>query len=73
MRFGPMEILLILLLVGAVVGTKNLPKLGKKAGEAVKELKDNSSEITDAVKAVNNEVKELKDAVTLDLKAEDVK
>lgn len=68
MRIGPMEIILILLVVAAVFGTKNLPVFGKKAGEAVKDFKENSKELTDVMKTVNNEVKEIKEAVTIDLK-----
>lgn len=67
MRIGPMEIILIVLVITVVIGTKNLPAFGKKAGTAVKEFKENSKEITEAVKAVNTEIKDIKDAVTLDL------
>lgn len=71
MRIGPIEIALILVAVVAIFGTKNLPMFGKKAGEAVKDLKENSKEITEAIKAVKTEVKEIKEVVTIDLNVEE--
>ena len=67
MRIGMMEIVIILLAVGAVVGSKQLPMFGRKAGKAVKELKINSKEFTDAVKSVKEEINDIKDLVTIDL------
>jgi len=66
MRVGPMEIILILGAVGALVGTQKLPKLGKAAGEAVKTMKDNTKEFTEAVKLVDDEMKDIKGMVALD-------
>ncbi len=71
MRIGPMELILIFVVIAAVVGTKNLPNLGKNAGKAVRGLKANTQEITDAMKAVNEEVKEIKESLTLDSITED--
>lgn len=66
-RLGPLEIILIVLGIALVIGTTNLPTLGKKAGLAVKEFKENSKDITDVVKSVNSEIKDIKTAVTMDL------
>lgn len=67
MRIGMMEILIILLVVGAVAGSQQLPMIGKKAGKAVKELKKNSKEFTEAMKSVKEEMNDIKDMVTIDL------
>lgn len=71
MRIGPFEIALIFAVAVAVIGTKNLPSFGKKAGEAVRDFKVNSKDITDAVKVVKDEIDDVKEVLTLDLKNEE--
>jgi len=67
MRIGFMEILIVLVGIGAVVGSKQLPLIGRKAGKAVKEVKKNSKEFTEAIKSVKEEIDDIKDIVTIDL------
>ena len=67
MRIGPLEIALILIVVGMLIGTKQLPAFGRKAGEAVKDFKVNSKDMTDAVKVVKSEIDDVKNAITMDL------
>jgi len=71
MRIGPMEIILILLAVTAVVGTKQLPKLGRAAGQAANTMKENTKEFTAAIKAVEDEMKDIKEMVTVDITSEE--
>ena len=44
---GPLELAIILLIVLVIVGGKRLPKLGRQAGDGVKEFKDSVTGRTD--------------------------
>ena len=43
---GPMELLLIFLVVFVLFGARRLPEIGKSLGQGIKEFKKSFSEIT---------------------------
>lgn len=62
------ELLIILVVVLIIFGPKNLPKLGKLFGKSVKELRDATDEMTDAILEDEEfeKTKEIKDAKKAD-------
>ena len=46
MPFGPLEIILILLVVLLLFGAKKLPEIGKGLGEGIRELRHAGRELT---------------------------
>ena len=51
-NIGPWEILLILVIILIVFGPSKLPKLARSMGEALREFKKASKEVTEAVESV---------------------
>ena len=59
MRLGPMELVVILVVVLLIFGPKNLPKLGKAVGETVKSVREGmESETKEEAKEAEAEVVE---------------
>ncbi|CAH2213392.1 Sec-independent protein translocase subunit TatA/TatB [Tepidibacter aestuarii] len=56
-NIGVTEILIISVAGYLILGPKRLPEIGKKAGEAVRK-------ISKETEGINNEIKEIKEAVT---------
>ena len=71
MRIGPVEIIFIVLAIAVLVGTQKLPKLGKAAGQAVNTMKENTKEFTEAIKVVDDEMKDIKEMASIDFTSEE--
>lgn len=54
--FSPPDIAIILVLALIVFGPKKLPELGKQLGQAMRELRKVTDEVTGAMHSVNSEV-----------------
>ena len=54
--FSPPDIAIILVLALIVFGPKKLPEVGKQLGQALKEMRKITDELTGAVHSVNSEV-----------------
>jgi sec-independent protein translocase protein TatA len=46
-RFGPMELILILVVALLVFGPKKLPEIGRSIGKAIREFKSHSDKLTE--------------------------
>ncbi len=66
LNFGLIEILIILIIAYLFFGPKKLPKIGKKAGEAIKKISKGAEEFSKEINEVKelNELKEIKETVT---------
>lgn len=77
MRIGLIEIALIVIAIAAVVGTQQLPKFGKAAGQAAKAVKDSTKELTDAIKVAEGEINDIREMASemtaIDISSEDAK
>lgn len=72
MRIGPMEVTLILIVVIMVFGIDNLPKLGAKAGDAMKEFRGSAKEINESVKVFKDEMNDIKHVFTEEIQEKEV-
>ena len=45
MRIGPQELIIVLIIVLVIFGPKNLPKLGKMFGKAMKNFKEGMDDV----------------------------
>lgn len=77
---GPAELILIFIVALLVFGPKKLPEIGRSVGKAIREFKKTSeeikgrieeeieaSEVKDAARTLETEVKEIKDNLTKEL------
>jgi len=46
-RFGPMELILILVVALLIFGPKKLPEIGRSIGKAIREFKSHSDKLTE--------------------------
>lgn len=57
-RIGPMELVLILVILLVIFGPSKLPELGRSLGRGIKEFKGATKDVTDGLKkAVEDEPK----------------
>ena len=54
--FGPMEILVIFLVILLLFGAKRIPEIAKGLGKGIREFKQATREISDEINAASNEV-----------------
>lgn len=59
LNLGILEILIIVILAFLIIGSKNLPKVGKKAGEIIKSFDKNTE-------GIKREIDEIKQAINID-------
>ncbi|UMZ73154.1 twin-arginine translocase TatA/TatE family subunit [Natranaerofaba carboxydovora] len=57
-RFGPWELILVLIIALVIFGPKKLPELGRGLGKGLKEFKGATKELKDSVEEVDKEIKD---------------
>jgi len=65
-NIGPLEIIVILVIILIIFGPGKLPQLGKSLGKAIRGFKGSVKEVEDTVTEVKDTVAEVKDAVKLE-------
>jgi sec-independent protein translocase protein TatA len=74
-NLGPMEMIIVLVVVLLIFGPKKLPELFRSFGKSIKEFKKASSEIEDDIRTAMDSEPEIKQSSTkekeLDLKGDD--
>lgn len=63
-RLGPMELILILVVVMIIFGVGRLPQVGGAMGKAIKEFRKSQSEIEDVTKDITPEEEKKEKSVT---------
>lgn len=53
-RFGPMELVLILIIALIIFGPKKLPEIGKAIGSAIRNFKSQSNKVTEELDVSDN-------------------
>ena len=63
-RFGPWELILILIIALVIFGPKKLPELGRGLGRGLKEFKGATKDLKQSVEDVDKEIKEGAESAT---------
>lgn len=66
-RFGPWELILVLIIALVIFGPKKLPELGRGLGRGLKEFKGATKDLRQSVEEVDKEIKEGAESATVDI------